>query len=73
MLGYSFFDGDQQYSLRTLKDNVSLLTPTVLDRINYVVEYGYRLLGKSESDCFHPTPCDSFVVETNIHYFHSEL
>jgi transposase, IS5 family len=68
MMGHSLFDRDLLYPLQTVKDNVSLLTPAVLDRINHcVVEYGHGLLGKSDSDCFHAR-CDSFVVETNVHY-----
>lgn len=68
MMGHSVVDEDQIYPLQTIKDNVSLLTPVVLDRINHcVVEYGHRLLDKSDSACFHAR-CDSFVVETNVHY-----
>jgi len=68
MLCHSAFDIDLRYPLQTVKDNVSLLTPEVLDRINRcVVGYGHELLGKSQIDCFHAR-CDSFVVETNVHY-----
>lgn len=68
MLCHSIFDRDLRYPLQTVKDNVSLLTPEVLDRINRcVVGYGHELLGKSQSDCFHAR-CDSFVNETNVHY-----
>jgi len=68
MLGHSVFDVNLSYPLQTLKDNVRLLTTTVLDSINRcVIEYGHQLLGKDESDCYHAR-CDSFVVETNVHY-----
>ncbi|MBT4091594.1 MAG: ISNCY family transposase [Deltaproteobacteria bacterium] len=68
MLCHSAFDIDLQYPLQTVRDNVSLLTPEVLDRINRcVVGYGHNLLGKNQIDCFHAR-CDSFVVETNVHY-----
>jgi IS5 family transposase len=47
MLGHSEMDKDYQYALQTLKDNVSLLTPEVVDRINQiVVKYGHQILGK---------------------------
>jgi transposase, IS5 family len=68
MLGHGVLDFDSMYPLQTIKDNVPLLTPGVLDKINrHVVEHGHRLLGKSETDGFHAR-CDSFVVETNVHY-----
>jgi hypothetical protein len=52
--------------LQTLKDNVSLLTPEVLDRINQVVvRAGHQALGKDEDL---RGRCDSFVVETDVHY-----
>jgi len=45
-----------------------LLTPVVLDRINrFVVEFGHHILGKKEKERFFAR-CDSFVVETNVHY-----
>ena len=34
MLGHGILDQDYNYALQTLKDNVSLLTPEVLDKIN---------------------------------------
>ena len=37
MLGHSFTDDDKTYSLQTLKDNVQLFTPELLDEINQVV------------------------------------
>jgi len=68
MLGHSIFDQGLLYPLQTLKDNVSLLTPEVLDRINRcVVGFGHDLLGNSQTDSIRAR-CDSFVVETNVHY-----
>lgn len=46
MLGHSSFDDDYEYKLQTLKDNVSLLTPEILDEINVVVESGHNLVKK---------------------------
>jgi len=37
MLGHGFTDDDKTYSLQTLKDNVQLFTPEILDEINQVV------------------------------------
>ena len=56
------------YKLQTIKDNVSLLTPEVLDQINQlVVAKGHRLSrGKDPLEL--KGRCDSFVVETNVHY-----
>jgi IS5 family transposase len=68
MLGHSEMDKDYQYALQTLKDNVSLLTPEVLDRINQiVVKYGQQILGKKPKEDLRGS-CDSFVVETDVHY-----
>ncbi len=65
MLGHSFTDDDKIYSLQTLKDNVQLFTPEILDEINQVVvRAGLKLKKK---DCLMGR-CDSFVVETHVHY-----
>jgi len=68
MLGHGIMDGDYRYALQTLKDNVRLLTQEHLDRINQiVVEAGHELLGRKASEELQGK-CDSFVVETNVHY-----
>jgi len=68
MLGHSSFNDDYEYKLQTLKDNVSLLTPEILDEINtVVVESGHKLVKKKE-DIELKGRCDSFVLETNVHY-----
>jgi len=65
MLGHGFTDDDKMYSLQTLKDNVQLFTPEILDEINQVVvSAGLKLKKK---DCLKGR-CDSFVVETHVHY-----
>ncbi len=38
MLGHGMMDDDITYPLQTLKDNVRLLTPDILDKINTVVK-----------------------------------
>ncbi len=68
MLGHGIMDQDYNYVLQTLKDNVSLLTPEVLDKINQVVvKYGHKLVGKKDREDLKGS-CDSFVVETDVHY-----
>ena len=48
MLGHGFTDDDKTYSLQTLKDNVQLFTPEILDEINQVVvRAGHQLKKKT--------------------------
>jgi len=65
MLGHGFTDDDKMYSLQTLKDNVQLFTPEILDEINQVVVGAGLKLKKKEGL---KGRCDSFVVETDVHY-----
>ena len=68
MLGHSRMDNDFRYALQTLKDNVSLFTPELLDKINQiVVKYGHEIVGKKPDEKLRAS-CDSFVVETDVHY-----
>jgi len=68
-LGHSIFEFDWRYELQTLKDNIRLLTPELLDQINQVVvSAGHDLLGKTGEDVVLKGRCDSFVVETDVHY-----
>ncbi|MFT5101978.1 MAG: IS5 family transposase [Planctomycetaceae bacterium] len=65
MLGHGFLDDDKTYYLQTLKDNVQLFTPEILDEINQVVvRAGHKLKKKATL----AGRCDSFVVETTVHY-----
>ena len=67
MMGHEENEFLKRYGLQTIKDNVSLLTPEILNRINdSVVRYGQSLLGK-KSEKLHAA-CDSFVVETDVHF-----
>jgi len=68
MLGHSGLFDETQYKLDTIKDNLRLFTPEILDRINgAVVRAGHRLVKKSpESE--RSVRIDSFVVETDVHY-----
>jgi transposase, IS5 family len=47
ILGHGLVDDQQRHSLQTLKDNVSLLTPDILDRINQVVVQAGHLIKKN--------------------------
>jgi hypothetical protein len=59
---------DYYYPLQTLKDNLSLFTLEVLDRINRIVlQHGHQLIGKKKDEGLKAS-CDSFVVETDVHY-----
>ena len=67
MLGHGDFDRSQ-YHFQTLMDNVSLLTPELLDQINQlVVAAGHVLIKKKENEALRGR-CDSFVVETDVHF-----
>jgi len=67
MLGHSIFDQDKRYGLQTLKDNIRLLTPEILDHINQiVVGLGHELAGISNTPL--TARCDSFVLETDVHF-----
>lgn len=68
MLGHGRFDWEYSYALQTIKDNVSLFTPEILDRLNQIfVKYGHRIAGKKEGEGLRAS-CDSTVTETNVHY-----
>jgi IS5 family transposase len=68
MLGHNALNDNYRYALQTLKDNISLFTQEVFDEINrIVVNMGHRLLGHQPHEALHGR-CDSFVVETNVHY-----
>ena len=68
MLGHADWADDTTYTLQTLKDNVRLFTPELLDRINQeVVGAGHALVKKSPDESL-AVRCDSFVVETHVHY-----
>ena len=55
--------------MQTIKDNVSLITPALLQKINViVVQAGHDFLGRKEGGHKLKGRADSFVVETNVHY-----
>ncbi len=68
MLGHGIMDADYQYGLQTLKDNISLFTPEILDKINQiVVKFGHQIAGKKKDEKLTGS-CDSFVVETDVEF-----
>jgi hypothetical protein len=80
ILGHGIADDGKLYDLQTIKDNVTLLTPEILDQINQVVvKAGHELIKKIPEyspSAPEKTPpeeklkgrCDSFVVETDVEY-----
>ena len=71
MLGHSDWEDETHYALQTLRDNLRLFTPEIMDRINLVVvNAGHQALKKSPEDVEDALNgrCDSFVVETNVHF-----
>ena len=68
MLGHSDWIDTQTYALQTLLDNESKLTPAILSEINQVVVAAGHELVKKKSGEILKGRCDSFVVETDVHY-----
>ena len=61
-------DDRSLYALQTIRDNLALFQPETLDEINQVViKYGHELVGKKKDENLKGS-CDSFVVETDVHY-----
>ncbi len=68
MLGHRKTDFDSQYALQTIRDNIVLLTPAILDEINQiVVKAGHTIISPNKDPQLRGS-CDSFVVETDVHY-----
>ena len=66
MLGHSETDFDSDYALQTIRDNIVLLTPQILDEVNQlVVKAGHSIISTEQEL---RGSCDSFVVETDVHY-----
>jgi transposase, IS5 family len=69
MLGHGDWSDKTEYKAQTLKDNLRLFTPEILDRINQaVVDAGHVLVKKKDPREGLAARCDSFVVETHVHY-----
>jgi transposase, IS5 family len=68
LMGHREKDFDSTYALQTIKDNVLLLTPEILDEINQIVVLaGHNIVMKKNDEVLKGS-CDSFVVETDVHY-----
>ena len=68
MLGHHKTDFESNYALQTIRDNIALLTPPILDEINQiVVKAGQRIITTKKDQPLRGS-CDSFVVETDVHY-----
>ena len=68
MLGHDGpFAVDVRYCRETVRENLQLITPEVLDKINQaIVKAGHQLLGQADAPLL--ARCDSFVVETGVEY-----
>ncbi len=67
MLGHGK-DDEKCYPLNTLKDNVRLFTPEILDKVNeIVVKEGHSIVKKNGEEILKGR-CDSFAFESNVHY-----
>ena len=68
MLGHADWGEETQWHVQTLKDNLRLFTPELLERINrVVVAAGHALVKQSPDDAL-AVRSDSFVVETDVHF-----
>ena len=67
-LGHSDFGDKTHYEYQTIVDNVSLLTPELLSAVGQlVVKSGHKVAKKKPGEPLRGR-CDSFVVETDVHY-----
>ena len=68
MLGHGGWEDEFSYGLQTLRDNVGLLTESMLQEINtIVVKAGHKLVKKNSEEML-AGRCDSYVVETHVEY-----
>ena len=67
-LGHSNNWDKTRYSYQSIVDNVTLLTPALLDAVNQlIIECGHTVSHKAPDETLYGR-CDSFVVETDVHY-----
>ena len=65
MMGIGEWDEETDFNWRTIRNNLTLLRPETLDRINHaIVAEGHTLVPEAAET----VRGDSFVAETNIHY-----
>ena len=68
MLGHGLWSDEEPYAVQTLRDNLRLFTPELLDRINQVVVKAGHAWVKKSPEAGLAVRADSFVVETHVHY-----
>jgi len=69
MLGHGMLDFETRYNRQTLNDNLRWFTSDVLNNINQiVVNAGLDLLNIKEVVKKSHSRCDSFVLETDVHF-----
>lgn len=65
MMGIGNWDEETDFNWRTIRNNLALLRPETLERINHaIVAEGHKLVPEAAQT----VRGDSFVAETNIHY-----
>ena len=65
IMGIGGWCDDQKFDWRCLRDNISLLSPDTIERLNHlIVAEGHRLVPEAAET----VRGDSFVVATDIHY-----
>jgi hypothetical protein len=65
MMGVGEWDEETEFNWRTIRNNIALLRPETLERINHaIVAEGHMLVPNAAET----VRADSFVAETNIHY-----
>ena len=65
MMGIGDWDEEISFNWRTIRNNITLLRPETLERINHaIVAEGHKLVPEAAET----VRGDSFVAETNIHY-----
>ena len=65
IMGIDGWCDDQTFDWRCLRDNVCLLSPDTIERLNHlIIAEGHRLVPEAAAT----VRCDSFVVATDVHY-----
>lgn len=65
MMGIGDWDEEVDFNWRTIRNNITLLRPETIERINHaIVAEGHKLVPEAAET----VRGDSFVAETNIHY-----
>ena len=67
-LGHGEFGDKSYYEYQTVVDNVSLLTPELLSAVGRLVVESGHAVARKEPGAPLRGRCDSFVVETDVHY-----